>query len=184
MAELVVLLDEDGTPQGTQAKAAVHHAATPLHLAFSCHIFDADGRVLLTRRAIDKQTWPGVWTNSVCGHPGPEESMNAAIARRADQELGLVLVEIEPLLPDFRYRAVDASGVVENEICPVFTAVADGVIHVDPTEVMDWQWVEPESVLQAVLATPFAFSPWMVRQVSEAPNYWASGQAQPTSAHF
>lgn len=182
MAELVVLLAEDGTPRGTQAKTEVHHAATPLHLAFSCHIFDADGRVLLTRRAIDKQTWPGVWTNSVCGHPGPDESMPAAISRRAYQELGLRVVGIEPMLPDFRYRAVDTSGVVENEICPVFTGMADGAIHPDPAEVMDWQWVEPASLRQAVLATPFAFSPWMVRQVTEAPSYRAAEASRPIAA--
>lgn len=174
MAELVVLLDEDGTPRGAQDKADVHTSTTPLHLAFSCHIFDNDGLVLLTRRAIDKKTWPGVWTNSVCGHPGPGESMMAAIARRARQELGLRISQIESMIPDFRYRAVDASGVVENEICPVFSAVADSAIQADPDEVMDWQWVEPASALRAVLATPFAFSPWMVRQVTEAPRYLAA----------
>ena len=45
--ELVVLVDEYGKEIGTAAKASVHHEATPLHLAFSCYLFDGDGRVLL-----------------------------------------------------------------------------------------------------------------------------------------
>ena len=33
---------------------------------------------------------------------------------------------IRLLLPDFRYHAVDASGIRENEVCPVFAARLEG----------------------------------------------------------
>jgi len=85
--EYVVLVDEDGTEIGTATKASVHHATTPLHLGFSCYVFDARGRVLLTRRALGKRTWPGVWTNSFCGHPAPGEMVTDAVRRRAGEEL-------------------------------------------------------------------------------------------------
>ncbi|HMO11298.1 MAG TPA: isopentenyl-diphosphate Delta-isomerase, partial [Actinotalea sp.] len=113
--ELVVLLDETGEPSGTADKATVHTARTPLHLAFSCHVLDTEDNVLITRRALAKQTWPGVWTNTVCGHPGPGEPFEEAVRRRARFELGLELGAISPAVPDFRYRATDASGLVENE---------------------------------------------------------------------
>jgi isopentenyl-diphosphate Delta-isomerase len=121
--ELVLSVDEYGKEIGTAAKASVHHEATPLHLAFSCYLpFDGDGRLLLTRRALQKRTWPGVWTNSFCAHPSPGERTVDAVHRRGRQELGLRIDEAVCVLPDFRYGAVAADGTVENEICPVFCA--------------------------------------------------------------
>jgi isopentenyl-diphosphate delta-isomerase len=165
--ELVVLLDDNGTPVGTAEKVSVHGAETPLHLAFSCHVYAPDGRVLVTRRALSKLTWPGVWTNSFCGHPGPDESMEEAIARRALDELGLHVSDLELVLPDFRYRAVDASGIVENEICPVYRAVTMSDPVANPAEVAEWAWLEPDALLTAAASAPFAFSPWLVWQLEQ-----------------
>ena len=165
--ELVVLVTEDGTPTGTFEKFAVHTTDTPLHLAFSCHVFNPSGQVLVTRRALSKITWPGVWTNSFCGHPAPGEPLEAAIARRASIELGIEVSDIEPLLPDFRYRAVDASGIVENEICPVFRAMTTDEVAANPEEVAEWAWADPTDFAEAVTTAPYAFSPWIVLQQAE-----------------
>lgn len=99
----VVLLDEAGTPIGRALKSAAHGPDTALHLAFSCHVVNALGEVLVTRRALTKQTWPGVWTNSLCGHPKPAESLTAAVRRRAEFELGIELNDIELELADVVY---------------------------------------------------------------------------------
>jgi isopentenyl-diphosphate Delta-isomerase len=168
-AELVVLVDEAGTPIGTADKATVHGADTPLHLAFSCHVFDRAGRVLMTRRALGKLTWPGVWTNSFCGHPAPAEAMEDAVRRRALRELGLTLGALDLVLPDFRYRAVDASGVVEHEICPVYRAVVDADPLPAADEVAEWAWIPFGAMRTAVDAAPFAFSPWIALQLAEWP---------------
>jgi isopentenyl-diphosphate delta-isomerase len=165
--ELVVLVDENGVPTGSVEKFAVHTTDTPLHLAFSCHVYNPEGQVLVTRRALGKLTWPGVWTNSFCGHPAPGESMEDAVARRAQLELGIRLDRLEPLLPDFRYRAVDASGIVENEICPVFRAVTTDAVAANPDEVAEWAWSDPAAFGSAVAAAPYAFSPWVVLQLAQ-----------------
>lgn len=169
--ELVVLIGPDGRPAGTHPKATVHTTNTPLHYAFSCYLTRPDGQVLLTRRALAKPTWPGVWTNSMCGHPGPGETPEAALRRRASQELGIspaALDDARLILPDFSYRATDSSGIVEWEVCPVFMAVVAGEIAPNPEEVDSWQWLPGADVLRAVEATPFAFSPWMREQLNHA----------------
>jgi isopentenyl-diphosphate Delta-isomerase len=162
--EDVVLLDEDGGAIGTAPKRTVHGFDTPLHLAFSCHVFDDDGRILLTRRALAKAAWPGVWTNSFCGHPAPGEPTIDAVHRRAAFELGLTLDGVDLVLPDFRYRATDASGIVEYEICPVFTARAVVEPTPNPDEVLEYRWVDPAALGSAIRLTPWAFSPWLVLQ--------------------
>nr|WP_193116707.1 isopentenyl-diphosphate Delta-isomerase [Brachybacterium tyrofermentans] len=163
----VILMDEDRTPLGLAPRATVHTATTPLHLAFSCHVVREDGLVLLTRRALTKRTWPGVWTNSFCGHPRQGESFAEAVGRHALHELGLEVHGVREALPDFRYRAVDASGVVENEICPVFVADAAGDPTPNPEEVMDLRWVAPGDIAALADLAPWALSPWMVSQVPD-----------------
>jgi isopentenyl-diphosphate delta-isomerase len=167
LPELVSLVDDSGSPIGTADKVSVHTADTPLHLAFSCHVYNSLGHVLVTRRALTKLTWPGVWTNSFCGHPAPGESMDAAIARRAADELGISVHSLEVVLPEFRYRAVDASGIVENEICPVFRAVTEDAVTPNPDEVAEFAWVDPAALHDAAVAAPYAFSPWLGWQLEQ-----------------
>jgi isopentenyl-diphosphate delta-isomerase len=166
----VQLLDDAGRPIGAALRAKVHTAETPLHLAFSCYLNRADGDLLLTRRALTKRTWPGVWTNSFCGHPRPGETMQDAIARHARDELGVGVEDLVCVLPDFRYRAVDASGVVENELCPVYLATTADEPDPSPDEVMELVWVDPERVHHLVEVAPFLVSPWMTLQVAALPS--------------
>lgn len=167
MTELVVLLDEAGQATGTAAKATVHDGDTPLHLAFSAYLVTSDGELLVTRRAADKATFPGVWTNSVCGHPGPGEELADAVRRRASTELGATVGEVRLVLPAFRYRA-EMDGVVENELCPVFVGEAQSpALHLDPTEVMDAAWVPWREFAASVLEGRRTVSHWCRLQVAE-----------------
>ena len=84
LEEYVILLDQDGREIGTAPKNSVHGADTSFHLAFSCYVFNARGEVLITRRALGKKAWPGVWTNSFCGHPLPAEPLPTAVLVEQD----------------------------------------------------------------------------------------------------
>jgi isopentenyl-diphosphate delta-isomerase len=164
---LVVLLDEEGRPRGTARKDEVHTEDTPLHLAFSCWVFDGDGRVLLTRRSPAKLTWPGVWTNSFCGHPAPGEDLADAVHRRAWDELGARLADVRSALPEFRYRAVSASGIVENEVCPVYTARLASALDPHPDEIADLRWTTLDELRSSTKADPGPYSPWMLEQLEQ-----------------
>ncbi|GAA3761173.1 isopentenyl-diphosphate Delta-isomerase [Salinactinospora qingdaonensis] len=176
--EEIVLLGTDGEAIGTAPKRASHHGETPLHLAFSCYLADASGRVLMTRRADHKPTWPSVWTNSCCGHPAPGEGLRAAVTRRVGQELGADITDLTLILPGFGYRAVMDDGTVEYELCPVVRATVSGRIDPDPAEVAETGWIDWSECV--ALAGRAGVSPWFTEQIAElaplgTPHQWPEG---------
>jgi isopentenyl-diphosphate delta-isomerase type 1 len=166
-SEHVVLLDATGQPRGTAPKQAVHGTDTPLHLGFSCHLVDRQGRVLLTRRAAAKPTWPGTWSNGCCGHPGPGETLRAAVTRRLREELGLTARSMGLAISDFTYRAVMDNGLVEHEVCPVVVAEVDSEPTLNPTEVDDASWVDWTTLCDRAHQQPETLSPWSVGQIAQ-----------------
>ena len=164
--EQVVLLTPDGRPCGVADKATVHGAVTPYHFAFSCYVFDPAGRFLVSRRALDKKTWPGVWTNSCCGHPAPGEDAADAVVRRLGQELALRPVALALALPAFSYRAA-MDGVEEHELCPVFLARVDAEPVPNPDEVAETRWWVWPAFVAAARAQGSAISPWAREQVAQ-----------------
>jgi isopentenyl-diphosphate delta-isomerase len=160
--EYIVFVDEDGTPTGeTGEKLASHSADTKLHLAFSCYIFNENGDVLVTRRADSKKVWPSVWTNSVCGHPAPDESFEDAIQRRSQYELGLSVTDIEIQLPNYRYKTPPYNGIIENEFCPVFFAKTNVDPNPNPDEVSAYRWLNwDEFVKEATSDAANVWSGW------------------------
>lgn len=162
--ELIVYCDNAGTPIGTAPKLASHNADTKLHLAFSVFIFNDKAELLLQQRALSKKTWPGVWSNSCCGHVMPDETFEAAARRRLKYELGLSIGELHLVLPDFRYRA-EKDGIVENEICPVFVGFTNTEPRPNSDEVNAVRWVDWKEFVVEVADPGNGYSPWAREEV-------------------
>lgn len=162
MSELVVLVDEQNNEIGTAAKDTVHTSSTPLHRGLSLFLFNAKNELLLTKRSLKKKTFPGVWTNTVCGHPAPQESAVGAAVRRLNDELGLKTYDVRDLkvVAPYRYRFADKNGIVENEICPILVAYSDADPHPDQKEIEGWRWIRWEDFLMDLKKNPAVYSPW------------------------
>jgi isopentenyl-diphosphate delta-isomerase len=166
LEEQIVLVDEENRPIGVAPKLASHHAQTPLHRAFSCFVFNARGEFLLTQRALAKKVFPGMWTNSCCGHPAPGEATEDAVRRRLHDELGMTPERLELVLPDFRYRA-QMDGIVENEFCPVYVAVCNNPPRPNQAEVETCEWVAWDKFVDRVQEAPATLSPWCVLETKQ-----------------
>lgn len=157
----VVLVDEEDQPVGTAEKLQAH-AEGWLHRALSVFVFDADGRLLLQQRSSDKYHSGGLWSNTCCSHPYPDEDPMTAAHRRLDEEMGFSC-SLTPLFP-FTYRASVGSGLVEHEYDHVFVGhVTDCTLHPDPDEVSDWAWMSADRLRADVTTAPSHYTVWFQR---------------------
>lgn len=136
-------------------------------LGFSCYVFSSDRQLLLTMRGHGKRTWPGVWTNSCGGRPGPGEPLPDAATRTLRDELGLLEVTPELVLSGFRYRAETGDGLAEDELCPVYRVVTDERPRPNPAEVGDFEWVDWADFVYSVASRDISVSPWCREQTAE-----------------
>lgn len=120
----------------------------------------------MTQRAKTKKVWPGVWTNSVCGHPAPDEDLEQAIKRRLNYELGMQAKDFEVVLPDYRYKTPPFHGIIENEFCPVYFAKATTSVKPNSEEVESFEWIDwQEFVKRAEADSKDEFSWWCKDQL-------------------
>ena len=167
----VTLVDETGKAIGAAEKLEVHQDGGRLHLAFSILVFNAEGELLLQRRAAHKYHFGGLWSNTCCGHPEPGEEVVTAGERRLGEELGFHV----PLRPAyrFRYRAEDArSGLTEDELVEVLVGRYDGVPAANPEEVDAWRWQSVAEVRRDATHQPEAYTPWfrlMLARITDNP---------------
>lgn len=141
--EYVYYVDKGGAPTGEVAeKYVAHNGQTHMHAAFSCYVFNDKGQFLVTQRAFTKKVWPGVWTNSCCGHPAPNESYQDAITRRLKYELGMTVKDLRLILPNYTYKTPPYNGIIEHEFCPVYFAVATFTPKPNPSEVAAYHWID------------------------------------------
>lgn len=153
-------VDDNGRIVGTAPRLAAHESGGIRHLAISVVVVDADGRLLLQKRADSKALFAGRWSNTVCTHPLPGEEPAAAAARRLHEELS---VQCDLTAGGtFAYEALDhVSGLSENELDHVFLGRADADPVPDPDEVSEVRWIHPADLAAEMAAAPDRFTPWL-----------------------
>ena len=158
MAELVTLVDRDDNVIGAEEKIRAHREGK-LHRAFSVFVFDDDRNLLIQRRAVGKYHSPGLWSNTCCGHPRPDESPDDAAERRLVEEMGFAC----DLHRAFRtiYEMSVADSMIEHELNQVFVGRFDGSPTPDSREVDSCRWVDLVELRRSIGATPEHYTPWL-----------------------
>lgn len=156
--EQVVLVSEQCEELGLMGKMEAHEKGV-LHKAISVIIYNSAGEMLVTRRALTKYHWPGIWSNSCCSHPRQGESFADAAHRRLREELGIE-TKLTELFP-FVYRAQDEqTGLIEHEYDVVFKGVFDGTFVFNPEEIEACAWYSAAALKEEIQQQPEKFSFW------------------------
>ncbi|MGP4111894.1 isopentenyl-diphosphate Delta-isomerase [Streptomyces sp. 4N509B] len=163
---MVELVDDGGRTIGAAEKLAAHQRPGRLHRAFSVFLLDPAGRLLLQRRALGKYHSPGVWSNTCCGHPFPDEPPFLAAARRTAEELGVAPALLREAGTVSYHHPDPASGLVEREYNHLFAGVLTAPVRPDPAEVAETAFVTPEELERRRAEEPF--SAWFVTVLDAA----------------
>ena len=155
--EMVILVDRQDRQIGIAGKMQAHRDAV-LHRAFSVFLFDGRGRFLLQRRAEGKYHSGGLWTNTCCSHPGPDETLEEAVCNRLCEEMGIRCEASRAF--NFIYRAQVGEGMYEHERDHVFVGRYDGAVAPNEEEVMDWRWMDAAEVEVELAANRERYTAW------------------------
>jgi isopentenyl-diphosphate delta-isomerase len=155
--EKVVLVNEQDEAIGIEDKTRAHLLGA-LHRAFSVFVVNAAGQLLVQRRAWTKYHSRGLWSNTCCGHPRPDEAIEKAARRRLNEEMGFDS-ELSEVF-DFVYSTNLEDGFIENEYDHVLVGSFDGVPKPDPAEIAEWRWVDMATLSVDLKEHPESYTYW------------------------
>jgi isopentenyl-diphosphate delta-isomerase len=157
MQEQVILVDELDNAIGTMEKMEAHEKGL-LHRAFSVFIFNGKGELLLQQRALTKYHSAGLWTNTCCSHPRPNETVLNAAKRRLTEEMGLNC-EVDHKT-SFIYKTDFDNGLTEHEFDHVFFGHYDQDPIINPEEVENFVWMDVNKIMNDIEKNPKKYTSW------------------------
>jgi isopentenyl-diphosphate Delta-isomerase len=153
----IILVDEFDNAIGTMEKMEAHTKGV-LHRAFSVVLFNSAGEILLQKRSKEKYHSGGLWTNTCCSHPRPQDNIDEATRRRLMHEMG---IDIQPEFAfKFMYKANLDHNLIEHEFDHVYTAIFDGTPAINTDEVEAWKFMNISDLLTDMSMFPSMYTPW------------------------
>lgn len=158
MKQEVVLVDKKNRKIGVEEKIKAHQEGR-LHRAFSIFIFNSKGELLIQQRAVAKYHSGGLWSNTVCSHPRPNETYQQAVHRRLNEEMGFNC-KLKKIFC-FIYKNDFQNGLSENEYDCVFIGKFNGKPKPNTQEIMDYKWISVKELRQEIIKNENKYSIWL-----------------------
>jgi len=154
---MVLHVDENDNVIGIVPKLEAHKKGL-LHRAVSVLLFNSKGEWLLQKRADEKYHSGGLWSNSCCSHPYPQEEVKDAAERRLKEEMGIDCSLTKMLA--FTYYAELDNDLIEYEVDHLFIGISNELPVLNKDEVSEFRYISSEELKNELTLNPGQFTEW------------------------
>lgn len=138
--ELFPIVDESGKTIGKIKRGEAHNGTKVLHPVVHLHVFNSKGELYLQHRPAWKDIQPDKWDTACGGHIAYGESVEDALRREVEEELG-----ITDYSPTFISKYV-FEGAREKELVYVYKTIYDGTIFPSNEELQGGRFFSLEEI--------------------------------------
>lgn len=119
--ELIDILTVSGSFKGEVNLKSEAHKKGLWHASAQIWLYTPNGEILIQKRAINKDTYPGLWDISVAGHLSAGDSPISAALREIEEEVGLVIsAEALHFLKTIKNSKSPTNSIIDNEFNHLF----------------------------------------------------------------
>ncbi len=127
--ELLEVVNERGEVIKTLPRSVIHGNPLLMHRVVHVLVFNKDGGLLLQKRSMNKDVAPGKWDTSVGGHVNSGETIEEAVRREMEEELGITSCGLK-----FLYSYIH-SNPYETELVYTYSCIYAGEIKFNQDEI-------------------------------------------------
>lgn len=127
--ELLEVVTSEGEIIKILPRLEIHGNPSLIHRVVHVLVFDNKGALLLQKRSLNKDVAPGKWDTSVGGHVNPGETIDKAVQREMEEELGIRSCNLK-----FLYSYIH-SNPYETELVYTYSCIYDGEIFFNRDEI-------------------------------------------------
>ena len=153
--------DATGKIIGRATRRECHGNPKLLHRSVRVAVYHPDGKsLLLQKRSMNKDLFPGRWDMAVGGHVDSGETLEQAVVREMREELGL-----PPGLPLKKLFQLKVRNEIESENVQLYSTVSAGPFDIQEQELSEIRFVSFDELKELLRQDPERFTPLLVREL-------------------
>lgn len=127
--EYLEVVNRNGEIIQSLPRSEIHGDPSLIHRVVHVLVFNDKGELFLQKRSMNKDVAPGKWDTSVGGHVNSGETLDTALKRETEEELGITSFE-----PEFLYTYIH-SNAYETELVYTYSCIYNGSIRFQRDEI-------------------------------------------------